>query len=206
MNKKDFVEEQLRILFSEEFNDVAPPQNFAEEVMQQVKKSASPPEAFSNKIAKACLEIWNSWSKPRTISFSPLRVAVCFCLIFCSMLAVHPSFLNEERSEQSVMSASLRKQGVKPVTFALPDPQKRYSSAVVIGSFNKWQSRGFEMSYDESQEAWVLEHELPAGDYEYVFFVDGTVPMPDPSSVFYVQDSFGNKNSLLHVGGALHEL
>lgn len=205
MNKKDFVEEQLRILFSEEFNDVAPPQNFAEEVMQQVKESEPHPEPIGKKIAKFCLEVWNCCSKPRTISFSPLQVALCFCLIFCSIV-VHSSFFKTERVEQNIVKASLCKQGAKSVTFALYDPQKKYSSAVVIGSFNKWQSRGFEMSYDESQKTWVLEHELPAGDYEYVFFVDGTAPMPDPSSVFYVQDSFGNKNSLLHVGGGLHEL
>jgi len=52
----------------------------------------------------------------------------------------------------------------------------------------------------------VLEHALPSGDYEYVFLVNGESSMPDPRAVFYVQDSFGNKNSLLQVSGVQHEL
>jgi 1,4-alpha-glucan branching enzyme len=104
------------------------------------------------------------------------------------------------------LQAALNDSGLKPVAFTLHDPHRKFSSAVVIGSFNKWQSRGFEMTYDESQQTWVLEHALPAGDYQYVFLIDGESSMPDPRAVFYIQDSFGNKNSLLQVGGVQHAL
>lgn len=205
MNKNIF-EDQLRTVLSEEFSDVKPPENFTQNVMNQLPKTAPKHVSYGKKIGHLCSSIWNNITKPITVSASPLQVVVSVAVIFCSVFALKNSSLENIGVKHSDLPSTYTTTGLKRVAFALSDPDRNFSSAVVIGSFNKWQSQGFEMHYDESREAWVLEHALPSGDYEYVFLVNGESSMPDPRAVFYVQDSFGNKNSLLQVSGVQHEL
>ena len=198
MNNDTNIEKQLRSILSEEFIDIDPPENFAKNIMANLPEMES--KTYFQSVKHICWCIWDKITKPITFSFSPLQVAVVLMCFFGSAVVFAPFNYSKTVSRP----VAIVKQ--QPVRFALYDPEQKFSSAVVIGSFNKWQSRGFEMSYDEQQEAWVLEHELPEGDYEYVFLVNGDSSIPDPRAVFYVQDSFGNKNSLIQVGGVQHDL
>ncbi|MEZ0576752.1 hypothetical protein ACAG65_12090 [Halodesulfovibrio aestuarii] len=206
-NKTVTTEERLRKLFHEDgFLDVEPPDNFLENVMgnlpNKVPTTLSPFDRFSRGIRNC----WSIFSNPITVNISPLQVTASFALIFCCISFLYDTpYRKQGRLVNAVQTTPVALQ-LKAVSFALPDPDRKFSSAVVIGSFNKWQSQGFEMSYNEEKEAWVLEHELPPGDYEYVFLVNGDAPLPDPRAAFYVHDSFGNKNALLQVGGVLHDL
>lgn len=207
MNRKNTIEKQLRTLFQEdEFADVNPPEDFLQNVMQQLPKRTSEPVSFFSKCGQLGQRLWNTLTRPMTISVSPMQVAASLAVVLYSVSFVYDLPKGKENKMVKAVPLASEVGHLKPVSFALYDPDRNFTSAVVIGSFNKWQSRGFEMSYDKVQEAWVLEHELPPGEYEYVFLVNGEAPMPDPRAVFYVQDSFGNKNSLLQVGGVQHEL
>ena len=203
---KNIFEDQLRSVLSEEFSDVNPPENFTQNVMSQLPKKTSNSVTLSKKIEQLSRCIWNIFTRPMTVSASPLQILASAAVIFCGVFVLANMSLDNMESRHSGLQPTLTTSSLKRVAFALPDPDRKFSSAVVIGSFNKWQSQGFEMHYDESQEAWVLEHALASGDYEYVFLVNGESSMPDPRAVFYVQDSFGNKNSLLQVSGVQHEL
>lgn len=192
------IEQQLRNIFSEEFIDIDPPENFTENILAKLPEVESRTSYQSFK--HICGGMWDKITRPITFSFSPLQLAVVL-IVFCGSAVV---FAPLNFSKVASRPVTMVKQ--QPVRFALYDPEQKFSSAVVIGSFNKWQSRGFEMSYDEQQKTWILEHELPEGDYEYVFLVNGESSIPDPRALFYVQDNFGNKNSLIQVGGVRHDL
>ncbi len=83
------------------------------------------------------------------------------------------------------------------VVFSLKDP--RASKVHVIGSFNHWSPKGYEMRYDKKSKTWVLAVKLPEGRYEYAFLLDGKTIMPDPKALMQKDDGFGNKNSILIV-------
>lgn len=206
-NKIICTEDQLRKLFREDdFLDVEPPDDFVLNVMGNLQNKA--PEASSgfDRFSRVIRSCWNLFSNPVTVNISPLQIATSLAIVLCSISFLYDvPYKKQGRLVEAIHTAPVGLR-LKAVSFALPDPERKFSSAVVIGSFNKWQSHGFEMSYNEEKESWVLEHELPPGDYEYVFLVDGDAPMPDPRAAFYVQDSFGNKNALLQVGGAQYDL
>jgi len=55
------------------------------------------------------------------------------------------------------------------------------------------------MRLDEERKTWLLTVLLPEGRYEYSFLVDKQKVVPDPGSMLYQQDGFGNQNSVLVV-------
>ena len=73
-------------------------------------------------------------------------------------------------------------------------------SVAVIGSFNDWKSRGYEMEPKQDGSQWRITLWLPAGRYEYAFLVDGIRIEADPRAGLYQEDGFGNQNSVLIVG------
>lgn len=206
-NKIVSTEDQLRELFREDdFLDVEPPDDFVQNVMGSLPNRTPETSSGFDRFSRVMRSCWELFSNPVTVNISPLQIAASLAVVLCSISFLYDlPYRKQGRLVEAVHTTPVGLR-LKAVSFALPDPDRKFSSAVVIGSFNKWQSQGFEMSYDEEKDAWVLEHELPPGDYEYVFLVDGDAPMPDPRAAFYVQDNFGNKNALLQVGGVMHDL
>jgi 1,4-alpha-glucan branching enzyme len=86
-----------------------------------------------------------------------------------------------------------------PVVFTLESPGAHTVS--LIGSFNEWSPAGFEMRPTEEGRLWMLKIQLPEGRYRYAFLIDGRLVMVDPSSPFVESDGFGNRNSIILVGG-----
>ena len=133
------------------------------------------------------------WTRtPRPLVVTPLRMAGVSLAAALLILAALPMM----RSPQ-VPTVHAPSPGLQPVTFMLPDPQGRIGSAAVIGSFNRWQPRGFEMHFSPDRGAWVLETRLPAGTHEYVFLLDGTQVRSDPRAVLTKDDGFGSRNAVL---------
>ncbi|BCS88197.1 glycogen-binding domain-containing protein [Pseudodesulfovibrio sediminis] len=85
------------------------------------------------------------------------------------------------------------------VRFVLNDAARQASSVAVIGSFNGWSAERSVMWYSPADEAWVLEAELPQGDHEYLFLVNGEKLVPDPGAPLSMDDGFGNRNSIVFV-------
>lgn len=70
----------------------------------------------------------------------------------------------------------------------------------VIGSFNQWQGRGYEMHRDATAPVWTMTLWLPPGRHEYAFLVDGKEILTDPQALLYQEDGFGSRNAVLIVG------
>jgi 1,4-alpha-glucan branching enzyme len=86
-----------------------------------------------------------------------------------------------------------------PVVFTLKVPGA--SSVAVIGTFNQWNAKGFEMKGDKERGVWSITLSLPQGRHEYAFLVDGKKVITDPQAAFYEEDGFGSQNSVLVLRG-----
>lgn len=85
-----------------------------------------------------------------------------------------------------------------PVVFILNLPEA--TSVSVIGTFNSWEAKGYEMQWDQETNTWYLSASLPLGRHEYAFLVDGLKIIPDPKAILYQEDGFGNRNAVLILG------
>jgi 1,4-alpha-glucan branching enzyme len=82
-----------------------------------------------------------------------------------------------------------------PVVFNLNIPEAHGVS--VVGTFNGWKPRGYEMQFNPEKKSWSLTIRLPEGRYEYAFLVDGQRILPDPEASLYQDDGFGSESSVM---------
>lgn len=82
------------------------------------------------------------------------------------------------------------------VMFLLDAPDAR--EVRVTGEFNNWSREGMGMSKDTQDGMWKIVVDVPPGEYEYRFIVDG-VWIRDPNNKDYIRNEFGQENSLLIV-------
>ncbi len=82
------------------------------------------------------------------------------------------------------------------VRFTLDAPGA--SEVYVTGEFPGWPSEGKPLTRDEADGVWKAVLDVPPGEYEYHFVVDG-LWIRDPSNRDYTRDEFGQENSLLVV-------
>jgi hypothetical protein len=135
------------------------------------------------------------WARsPRSFTFSPFQVAtLSSLLVLVSFLSAFVLLRSEPRS---LSGPGL--QGKAPVTLTLNMPEAR--SVSVVGTFNDWHEKGYEMKRDGTGSTWHLVLQLPAGRYEYAYVLDGQKIVPDPQAEFFADDGFGNQNAVLIVG------
>ena len=158
-----------------------------------------PPPGLVDKILRSVqskrISLWRRFflwaATPRSLTISPIKfipaaVGVCVCLLLLS------HFLPEQK-----LSINQGKEKLVSVIFTFKHPQA--SSVSLIGSFNQWSPRGFEMSSPGEEKVWLLELKLPQGRHEYAFLVNGEVVLSDPTSPFTESDGFGNQNSIIFV-------
>jgi chromosome partitioning protein len=82
------------------------------------------------------------------------------------------------------------------VLFALDAPGA--SEVYVTGEFPGWPREGWPLQRDATDGLWKAVLDVPPGEYEYHFVVDG-LWMRDPGNRDYTRDEFGQENSLLVV-------
>lgn len=68
----------------------------------------------------------------------------------------------------------------------------------VTGEFTNWSREGLLMHQDPVDRYWKVTVDIPPGEYEYRFIIDG-VWIRDPSNKDYIRNEFGQENSLLIV-------
>jgi hypothetical protein len=135
------------------------------------------------------------WARsPRSLTFTPLQAVVMASLL---ILVSSVGALHLLRSEPQYGFKAGVPGGV-PITLTLKMPEAR--SVSVVGTFNAWDEKGYEMKKDQARGAWTLVLQLPAGHYEYAFVLDGNEIIPDPRAEFFQDDGFGNQNAVLIVG------
>ena len=71
-------------------------------------------------------------------------------------------------------------------------------SAAVAGSFNDWEPAATPMKYDTVSGTYRAVVELPPGEYEYKFVMDGEWLLDESNPNFFPND-FGTLNSVLSV-------
>lgn len=135
------------------------------------------------------------WARsPKSLTFTPLQVAsLASVLVLLSFASAYYLLRSEHRFD-----AGTAVQGSVPITFTLNMPEAR--SVSVVGTFNAWQEKGYEMTRDTAKGTWTLILRLPDGRYEYAFVLDGQKIVPDPEAEFLADDGFGNQNAVLIVG------
>ena len=132
---------------------------------------------------------------PMSVSFSPLTASLAVvCLILSGSLLFNARFHN-----QPTALSTGRPTNSVPVVFRFQAADAR--SVAVMGSFNRWDPKGYEMMQDPETGNWKLRVELSPGKHDYVFLVDGKTIAPDPQADISKADDFGHKNSILFVKG-----
>jgi len=83
-----------------------------------------------------------------------------------------------------------------PVTvrFVLFAPQAQ--QVAVAGTFNQWDAAATPLVRTRTPGMWAATLQLPAGQHQYAFVVDGARWVPDPSAPA-VDDGFGRRNSVM---------
>jgi len=98
------------------------------------------------------------------------------------------------------IGASTTMVGDEPVyvqfQFEAPDA----ASVAVAGDFNGW-IPDVDLADPDGDGIWSGRLLIAPGVHKYMFVVDGTDWMPDPLSEQYVEDGFGNRNSVLAITG-----
>jgi len=82
------------------------------------------------------------------------------------------------------------------VLFAIDAPNA--DQVRVTGEFTNWSREGRKMERDPHDGLWKIVMNIPPGEYEYRFIVDG-VWIRDPNNKDYIRNEFGQENSLLIV-------
>lgn len=134
---------------------------------------------------------WRWARKPLSLDLTPLRLAsvgLVLVLLWVAVAQKEPPVASRVDSLQAAAAT---------VVFRLPDPAGQIRSAAVIGSFNNWNPKGFQMHFAPDRGVWLLQTQLPPGHHEYAFLVDETRVSPDPQAILTREDGFGNLNSIL---------
>ena len=163
----------------------------------------SPPDGFSARVMAGFapkrpspLTLLRLWlTRPRSVTFTPVRLASAMA---AAMVLLAVGFLALDRAP--VGGGGPEGPTLSTVRFVLNDADASARAVSVIGSFNGWEAETSAMRYDAGAKVWVLEAELPPGDHEYMFLVDGR-PVADPRARLTRDDGFGNVNAILIVNG-----
>lgn len=132
---------------------------------------------------------------PFTLSVSPLTASVAAAVMIIS----GGIFFKAMTPDHSPALISGQLSSHVPVVFRLQAPQAR--SVSVIGSFNHWNPKGYEMSQDPETGNWSIGVDLSPGKHDYVFLVNGKEITPDPQADISKADDYGHRNSTLFVKG-----
>ena len=77
-----------------------------------------------------------------------------------------------------------------------PDAER----VAIAGSFNEWSPDGVTLTKNEDTGLWTGTVALQQGEHQYMFVIDGSRWIPDPSAHAQVDDGFGQENSVIIVG------
>jgi len=162
-----------------------------------------PPEGMAETILRSLapkkMKWWRRfyiWVKtPKTFSVSPFALAPALVVVMV-FLTFTASFYFKENIPESFKQIGEYQRNV-PVSLIFK--HQKAASVAVIGTFNHWNPKGYEMEYNDALGAWMLKFKLPTGRHDYVFLVDSRTSLPDPLSEFTRDDGFGNLNSVLFV-------
>jgi hypothetical protein len=161
--------------------DLEPPSNLLTSVMQSLQ-----PKKL-HWIKRASL-----WAKsPKSFTITPLRL-VPAAMVLIGILVVSGYWIYGQKDPGPYPSQAEPR---IPVVFNLNQPEAH--AVAVVGTFNGWRPKGYEMQFNPEKKSWSLTVRLPEGRYEYAFLVDGQRVLPDPEASLYQDDGFGSESSVM---------
>ena len=161
--------------------DLEPPSNLVTSVMQAIQ-----PKKL-HWIKRVAL-----WAKSqKSFTFTPLRLVPAM-MVLIGILIVSGYWVFVQKNFRYYPDQA---ESRIPVVFNLNIPEAHGVS--VVGTFNGWKPRGYEMQFNPEKKIWSLTIRLPEGRYEYAFLVDGQRILPDPEASLYQDDGFGSESSVM---------
>lgn len=167
--------------------DMEPPESLVDSVMSNLKPKQLP----------WWKKFWYRFYTP--ICITPVKMAPVGILFFLFLTSSFYLGLSSGTRRLTPITASNNQKADNTETIVFLLKNKHASRVSVIGSFNHWSPKGYQMRYDEKHGIWALPVRLPKGRYEYSFLLNGKIIIPDPRALIQKDDGFGNKNSLLIV-------
>lgn len=123
---------------------------------------------------------WSTWVRA--------TAAASFAAV---VLAAAIFFAARERGSEEVQEPA------QSFRFVLHEPDAQ--RVEMVGDFTKW--RRIPLERVGSEGYWEVHAMIAPGDHRYVFIVDGTRMMADPTVLEREKDEFGSENSIVSIGG-----
>jgi hypothetical protein len=173
-----------KLLFLEHVYDNKPYKDNAVDLLEQEKllraslKKTAPAIEMKTRPARI-LPIFN-----RSLGWA---VAACLLVLF--------SFMTRQDFKLQTQIQPLAGSTTVPHRFVIH--HQKAQLVEITGSFTNWQSLSLVPSGTNGY--WEISLELPAGDHQYTFVIDGSKYLPDPTVASQESDDFGATNSILKV-------
>ena len=127
----------------------------------------------------------------------PLLLAAVFLLgVLAGRFVPNGSAPGPAVEPENIVARYEAELAARPVRFIFVAPEAE--RVAIAGSWNDWQPEAAPMQRGEGGRFYV-EIELPSGQYEYQFVVDGHRWTADPATVLARDDGFGRQNSVLTI-------
>ena len=98
---------------------------------------------------------------------------------------------------KTIQKPELPKAVAGGVRFALLAPEAKQVS--LVGSFNGWAGEANQMKMRNGTGLWTVDVPLRAGEYTFMYLVDGKRWVTPPMAEDFVMDGFGQTNGVLIV-------
>jgi Carbohydrate-binding module 48 (Isoamylase N-terminal domain) len=135
--------------------------------------------------------LWRRITRPRTITFSPLRMAAlgtALAVLACIFIMERPRPTLPAPQRVAVPGPTL-------VRFALAAPDAEKVS--VAGDFNGWRADAAPAERGPDG-VWRVTLPISSGNWSYSFVVDGKF-VEDPQAEAWREDGFGGRNAVVRV-------
>ena len=138
------------------------------------------------------------WVSPRPVRIRPLIGLAAAAAI--GALFFLPSTPFQGGGIEAPIGATTTMVGEQPVYVQFQLTAPGAATVAVAGDFNEWQPNVV-LADPDGDGIWSGRLLLSPGVHKYMFVVNGTDWMPDPLAEQYVEDGFGNRNSVLAITG-----
>lgn len=157
------------------------PLGFDARIMREIEASA--------RGARRSLKL--SWLlKPRTISVSPAAALAAAAVL--ALLIVRPWAEQPGSVAPGVQTAQVQVY----VQFSLEAPGA--TRVDLVGDFNEW-APTIALEDLDGDGVWIASVPLQPGVHEYMFVLDGSTWVTDPSAELHVDDGFGQENAVVAI-------
>jgi glycosidase len=121
--------------------------------------------------------------------YFPLFLAIILLIAGCATLG-----FGDFENEWQTISAKAE------TSSAIVYKDSQAKSVAIAGSFNDWNASSHPLK--KEGELWKIQLNLPAGEYQYKFVVNGEQWITDPVNKLTADDGYGGLNSVLNIGTA----